>query len=123
MDIESDDILPRNVCITCINQLEDIHSFINLSKNNDEILKEIVRKIKLEPYKEKFDSESDTADDPPEVSNEFEDDYDNVKIKSCENKLATVYNPKDAICLETNERKKVNKKRGRHSTKKTTLKV
>ncbi|KAG5865211.1 hypothetical protein JTB14_020787 [Gonioctena quinquepunctata] len=46
IQIDSDDELPKNICYQCIGKLEEVSTFIAVSKNNDFYLKEILRKSK-----------------------------------------------------------------------------
>nr|XP_023030231.1 zinc finger protein 883-like isoform X1 [Leptinotarsa decemlineata] len=49
IEVDPDDNLPQNICITCIKMLEGFSNFIISSKNNDGDLKQAILKIKVEP--------------------------------------------------------------------------
>nr|XP_023014940.1 zinc finger protein 883-like isoform X2 [Leptinotarsa decemlineata] len=81
IQIEPDDGLPGNICYSCINKLEEISTFITVSKNNDQYLKHIVQVPKTDEVHyveetEQANLNSDIKDDldDSEVYEEFSED-------------------------------------------------
>ncbi|XP_018578498.1 zinc finger protein 501-like [Anoplophora glabripennis] len=111
IQIEFEIQLPKNVCVACLDQLQNISSFINLSKNNDTHLKQIINEnIENKPKIFADEANLDCEDiDSHQCADELDSD---IKMKS-EDKIENV---KVETLFESNQIKQ-DKKIRRHSTK------